>query len=157
MKCGDFVLELEEFLAAHPGAPGTMPAHLKVHAEVCGACTARWRTAARSRLLLMELRPPEPPAADPYFLNRVRARIQAQRGRPFATLAGLRVAWKDLIVAGALCAVTLGAFVYNLRRTERPNADEAIVLDVPHIDPHHPADSHRQPQTADALVSLIYP
>ncbi|MGH9393816.1 MAG: hypothetical protein ACRD1E_06565, partial [Terriglobales bacterium] len=64
---------------------------------------------------------------------------------------------RDLVLASALFAATLSSFVYNFRRTERPNADEAMVLDVPHLNPMHPADDHVRPQLADVMLNLMNP
>lgn len=159
MSCREFLGLLEDYLAQHPGsAPGAVPIRMGGHAQTCRRCQKRWETAVRSRGLLAGLRSNEEPPSDPYFLGRVRARIREQEARRAnAGLRGLHVAGRDLVIAAALFATTLGSFVYNFRRTERPNADEAIVLDVPHLNPMHPSDDHVRPKAADVMLSLMNP
>lgn len=159
MKCSQFIVALEEYLARHPGSPpDSVPAQWEPHVQACDRCQRRWETAARSRRLLVGLGSVAEPASDPYFLTRVQARIrEMQAHQAAAGLRGLHVAWRDVIIASALFASTLGSFVYNIRRTERPNADEAIVLDVPHLNPMHPSDDHIRPKAADVMMSLMNP
>jgi len=150
--CREFVLALEEHLALHPGAlPADIPAPLGLHAAGCSACAQRWHTAGQSRSLMAALRGPAV-VDDPFFWTRLQARMDGpSRQRSF------RVGGRELVLASALFAVTLGSFVYNFRRTERPNADEAIALDVPHLNPMHPADDHVRPQMADVMLNLMNP
>lgn len=158
--CRSFVLQLEEYLARHPDAltagSGAVPAQLAPHAQRCRSCRQRWRAAAASRTLLSPLRPPGEPATDPLFYGRLRARIatlEATRWHP----GWAEVRLRHLVLASVLFIAALGSFVYNLHRTETPNADEAMVLDVPHINPQHPADSHAQPRLADVMLNLMNP
>jgi len=159
MKCRQFIVGVEEYLARHPGTPSRqVPLQLADHAEGCVGCRERWRVAVQSRVLLAGLRPESEPTPVPFFATRVQARIREQQTRQSASnWAGMNVAWKDLIIAGVLFASTLGSFVYNFRRVERPNVDEAIVLDVPHLNPQHPADDHVTPKPADVMLSLMNP
>ncbi|MGH9482337.1 MAG: hypothetical protein ACRD1L_09620 [Terriglobales bacterium] len=161
--CKQYVVALEDYLARHPGAlSASPPPPLASHAATCHACQRSWLTAARSRSLLASVRAggePEPGAdGTAYFLTRLHARIREQEGRKaHAGLRGLRIAGRDLALAGVLFAFTLGSFVYNFQRTERPNADEAMVLDVPHLNALHPSDDHVRPQLADAMLNLMNP
>ncbi|MGH9466215.1 MAG: hypothetical protein ACRD1Y_02555 [Terriglobales bacterium] len=109
-------------------------------------------------MLLANLRP-EPgadaAAPDPWFTKRVLARIERQSAR--TGRLQWRIAGRDLALASMLFAATLGTFLYDFHRVERPNADEAIVLDVPHLNAMHPADSHVKPRLADAMMNLMNP
>ncbi|MGH9412447.1 MAG: hypothetical protein ACRD0Y_01785 [Terriglobales bacterium] len=153
VECRSFVRAAEEFLASHPGAVTYTPARLASHLERCRRCLQRWQSALASRELLTSLRSEGELAADPYFYSRLRTRIGAMRRR--SGMAEIR--WLHLALAMALFFVALGSFAYNLHRTETPNADEAMALDVPHINPQHPADSHAQPRLADAMLNLMNP
>lgn len=161
-QCRQFIVALEDYLARHPNSVAEAPpARLAEHADHCAKCQERWRVATRSRSLLASLRHPAEPgseAFDAHFLTRLNARVREQERQIAARgFFGLRVAGRDLTLAALLFACTLGSFVYNLQRTERPNADEAMVLDVPHLNPMHPADDHVHPQLADAMLSLMNP
>lgn len=159
MQCTEFILALEDHLACHPGPAGAEPPlRLRDHAEACWRCRDRWHTAAGSRLLLAELREPaQPTELPPYFLTRLRAEISRQSQPLPRGFRGLRIAARDLVVAALLFTGALGSFLYNFQRTERPNADEAMVLDVPHLNPAHPADDHIRPRNADVMLSLMNP
>jgi len=153
--CHEFVLALEDHLGLHPGElPEAVPATLELHASNCPACAGRWREAARSRSLLAALRSQTSAAAmeDGYFWTRLQAALEAAPRRRLIPVGG-----RDLVLASTLFAVTLGSFLYNFRRIERPNADEAIVLDVPHLNPMHPSDDHVRPQLADVMLNLMNP
>ncbi len=157
-KCREFVWGMEEYLAQHPGPDPQLPSRLEPHVRRCGACSAGWERAVRSRQLLAGLRVEGEPPAEPYFLARVAARIEAEeRRRARSRLLGRPVRWRDVALAGTLFAATLCTFVYGVRRTERRNADEAIVLDVPHLNPNHPAASHVKPKLADVMLNLMNP
>ncbi|HUX67105.1 MAG TPA: hypothetical protein VMV31_06425 [Terriglobales bacterium] len=162
MKCKQFVVALEDYLGRHPGAlAADLPHALQPHASACPRCQRRWSTAARSRLLLGGLRPsPEAVEAglDPFFLTRLQARIYAQEHAPaLFGLRGWQIAGRDLVLAAVLFAGTLGSFLYNFHRIETPNADEAMVLDVPHLNPQHPSDDHVRPKLADVMLNLMNP
>ena len=161
MKCKQFVVALEDYLGRHSGVlAAELPHALQPHASACRRCQQRWSTAARSRLLLGGLRhPPEAePALDPYFFTRLQARIHAQQHAPsLFGLRGWQIAGRDLVLAAVLFAGTLGSFLYNFHRIETPNADEAMVLDVPHLNPQHPSDDHVRPKLADAMLNLMNP
>lgn len=152
-ECRRFIREAEDFLATHPGTLGCTPARLGPHLGSCRACTHRWRVMLASHCLLSSLQAEKEPAADPYFYERVRARIQALQPRYRRT----EIRWLHLALAAALFVAALGSFAYNLHRTEMPNADEAMALDVPHLNPQHPADSHVRPRLADAMLNLMNP
>lgn len=160
--CRQFVVEAEDFLATHPeAAPLEVPPALRPHAAACRGCQARWLEASRSRRLLTPLR--EQAAAqrvpDPHFLTRVRGRIQLCQAQPsgWRDWLGLNIAARDLVIAAVLFFCTLSAFIYNFHRIERPNADEAMVLDVPHTNPQHPSDDHVRPGMADVMLNLMNP
>jgi hypothetical protein len=153
-KCRSYVLALEEFLDQHPGElPPAPAAEWARHGETCRACRRHWQVAAASRHLLSGL-PAQPLRPDPYFLTRLQARL-APQPRPW--LGGLRVGWRGLAVAATLFAVTATSFAYDLHRTESPNADEAMVLDVPHVNALHPSDDHLRPSLSDAMLNLMNP
>jgi hypothetical protein len=157
-KCQEFVLGIEDYLAQHPGPEAQLPSRLEAHAQRCGRCREGWERAQRSRRLLAAVRVEGEPPAEPFFLTRVQARIEVEaRRRTKAGLLGRPVRWRDVAIAGALFAATLCTFVYDVHRTERPNADEAIALDVPHLNPNHPAGSHVKPKLADAMLNLMNP
>jgi hypothetical protein len=157
-KCHQFVLGIEDYLAQHPGPDVSLPSRLERHALRCRSCRKGWEEARRSRRLLAQLRLEGEPPAEPFFLTRVQARIEAEaRRRAHSGLLGRPVRWRDVAIAGALFAATLCTFVYDVQRTERPNADEAIALDVPHLNPNHPAGSHVKPKLADAMLNLMNP
>ena len=154
LSCRPFLLQLEEFLDQHPGPlPSLPPGEWGHHSRHCSACLERWRTAARSRILLAGLQAP-PAAPDPYFFQRLQTRL-APQPRPW--LGGLRISWRSLTLAGTLFAVTATSFAYDLHRTETPNADEAMVLDVPHVNAMHPSDDHVRPTLSDAMLNLMNP
>lgn len=160
MKCKHFIVALEDYLGRHPGELlAELPSPLRSHASACARCEHRSRVAFRSRRLLAELRPGDEPCPDPYFFTRLQARIAAQQQHPPVRfgLRGWQVAGRDLTLAAILFAGTLGSFLYNFHRIESPNADEAMVLDVPHTNPMHPSDDHQRPQLADAMLSLMNP
>jgi len=151
-KCHQFAMEVEAYLDRHPGpAPVAVPSQLAAHAGECTTCAEAWTQAAASRTLLSHLA--EAPVSEDttYLATRVRALI-ADRERRY-----LPVAWKEMAVAAVLFAFTLGSFVYNIRRTESPNIDEAIALDVPHLNPQHPSDDHQRPGRADVMLTLMQP
>ncbi|TAN21804.1 MAG: hypothetical protein EPN33_09070 [Acidobacteria bacterium] len=151
--CRRFIREAEDFLATHPGAAGGAPVRLAPHLGICRLCTRRWQVMLASHSLLHRLQAEKEPAADPYFYERLRARIQTLQPR----YRRAEIRWLHLALAAALFVAALGSFAYNLQRTEMPNADEAMALDVPHINPQHPADSHVQPRLADAMLNLMNP
>ncbi|MGH9478435.1 MAG: hypothetical protein ACRD1A_04325 [Terriglobales bacterium] len=136
----------------------TPPPGWNRHLETCRHCQADWERAARSRVLLASLRA-EPDASatepDPWFARRVLARIERESARPGRLK--WKIAGRELALASMLFAATLGTFIYDFHRVERPNADEAIVLDVPHLNPMHPADSHLQPRMSDVMLNLMNP
>lgn len=152
-ECRRFIREAEDFLATHPGALEATPARLVRHLGTCPPCMHRWRVMLASHCLLGSLQAEKEPAADPYFYERVRARIQALQPR----YRRAEIRWLHLALAAALFIAALGSFAYNLHRTEMPNADEAMALDVPHLNPQHPADSHLRPRLADAMLNLMNP
>ncbi|MGH9476985.1 MAG: hypothetical protein ACRD1C_11730 [Terriglobales bacterium] len=150
--------ELEEYLTRHPDAGGGLeagqaPGGLEGHFRACRECRQRWRVTMASRMLLTSLRSPGGLLADPYFYGRVRARIEALA----PAQRWVEIRWRHLVLASLLFATALGSFVYNIQRTETPNADEAMVLDVPHLNPQHPEDSHLQPRLADVMLNLMNP
>ncbi|MGH9468045.1 MAG: hypothetical protein ACRD1Y_11895 [Terriglobales bacterium] len=153
-NCRKFILAAEEFLDGHSGpAPLPIPASMNSHLASCTACRERWATVLRSRSLTLSLQTGEEPALDPYFYDRLRARIAAARhGR-----ARFEIRWRHVVLACALFLACLSSFAYDMHRTETPNADEAIALDVPHINPQHPSDSHLHPRLADAMLNLMNP
>ena len=152
MRCRQFAIEVEGYLDRHPGpAPASVPTQFAGHARECAACAGAWAQAAASRSLLASMADATTPNDIPFMSARVHALI-ADRERRF-----LPVAWREMVVAAALFAVTLGSFVYNIRRTERPNIDEAIALDVPHLNPLHPSDDHLHPGNADVMLILMRP
>lgn len=159
MSCGEFARNIEQYLseyvdqAGENGGSGMLPEHL----QTCRRCAERWRQALASHRLLATLREPaaEP---DPYFLTRVQARI-AQINRPaprwqarFAAQIG--AARRDLVLAAAVLAITLGSFYLDLQRTETPSIAEAVALDVPHVHWRHPSQDHG-PGATDVLLSLL--
>lgn len=148
---------VEDFLERQP-APGTeLPAGLAEHAAGCRACATQIENALRSHWLLQALQAEAEPADD-YFGTRLRARLEAlQAARRRGWMRGLSVAGRDLALAAALFATMLGSFLYNFQRTERPNADEAMALDVPHLNPMHPSDDHLRPKPVDVMVNLMNP
>ncbi|MGN6592636.1 MAG: hypothetical protein ACTHJX_07050 [Terriglobales bacterium] len=153
-KCRSYVLAVEEFLDKHPGAlPPAPAAGWAHHGEICPACRQHWQVAATSRQLLSGLQP-QPLRSDPYFVQRLQARL-APPSAPW--LGGLRVGWRGLAVAATLFAVTATSFAYDLHRTESPNSDEAMVLDVPHVNALHPSDDHLRPSLSDAMLNLMNP
>ncbi len=157
-KCRAFIMGMEEYLAQHAGPEPQLPSRLAAHAERCPACRGGWQDALRSRQLLAGLRLEGEPPAQPFFLARVRVRIQEEaERRARSRLLGRPVRWRDVAIAGALFAATLCTFVYDVHRTERPNVDEAMVLDVPHLNPNHPAASHVKPKLADVMLNLMNP
>lgn len=155
-KCREFKVALETAWDRHGEL--TPPEGWSHHLQRCSHCQADWERAARSRVLLANLRPEAATGGsepDPWFTRRVMARIERQaagRGQ-----LQWRIAGRDLALASMLFAATLGTFLYDFHRVERPNADEAIVLDVPHLNPMHPADSHARPRLADAMMNLMNP
>lgn len=155
MKCGQFMRACEEYLDLHRDPSPRLPARLAEHVQTCRRCQSRWQTTVRARGLLALLRPEGELAPDPDFLARVRARIRDRQMR--RRWMAMRVAWRDLVIALVLFVSAAGLFTYNLRRTEQPNMGEAMALDVPHINPEHPADSHQKPQAADVLLNLMNP
>lgn len=159
MSCGEFVRNIEQYLSEYVGqvgedaCSGILPDHL----QTCRRCAGRWRQALASHRLLASLREPaaEP---DPYFVTRVQARI-AQTSRPaprwqtrFAAQIG--AARRDLVLAAAVLAITLGSFCFDLQRTETPSIAEAVALDVPHVHWRHPSQDHG-PGATDVLLSLL--
>lgn len=160
--CRQFVAAVEEFFDTHPAArPLEPPPLLQEHVAGCPACRSRWQQACQSRRVLDPLRQTgrELEEADPAFLLRLHRRIQQQQARAagWRGLFRLNIATRDLVLAAVLFLCTLGAFVYNFHRIERPNADEAMVLDVPHTNPQHPSDDHVQPGMADVMLNLMNP
>lgn len=162
--CRQFAVDAEQFLATHTGlSPAEPPVQLRSHAAQCAPCRARWQDACRSRHLLAPLRELAAAAdksnSDPHFLTRLRVRIRQQQARPtgWRTLRRLDVAGRDLLIAAVLFLCTLSAFVYTFHHIERPNADEAMVLDVPHLNPQHPTDDHARPGMADVMLNLMNP
>ncbi len=157
MSCGQFTRNLEYYLNDYLARGGPAPAH----AAACRHCARRWRTALASQALLASLRPSEPSPApeDAYFFARLQTRIahlqreQSLRwNQRFA--AQLGAARRDLALAGAVLAITLGSFCFGLHRTESPDISEAIALDVPHVHVHHPSQDHG-PAARDVLLSLL--
>ncbi|MGH9488421.1 MAG: hypothetical protein ACRD04_12645 [Terriglobales bacterium] len=145
---------MEDYLDGHPGpAAASPPEALGPHVEQCRRCGQRWTVAARSRKLLAPLQRSGEPPADPNFYARLRARIEGLEPR----WRRAEIRWRHVVLAGVLFAMALGAFVYDMHQVETPNADEAMVLDVPHINPNHPVDSHVRPQLADAMENLMNP
>lgn len=160
MNCKQFLRHVETHWDRHAGEPAPhLPRELASHAEACPRCAARLRTGQLSRHLLFSLRPPA--AADPaeterqtdLFVARLRRRLEQ---REAAAWPYLRVRWRELAVAGAMFAITLTSFIYNVRRTETPDISEAEVLDVPHVNWQHPSDDHRAGAT-DVFLSLLNP
>lgn len=160
MKCAAFKVQLEEWLER--GGAAALPGALRAHADGCARCRQGVEAALRSRVLLRALGRGVATEPSPYFAECVRARIQAAKrvqawGQAWGWMSGLRVAGRDLVLATALFGLMLGSFIYNFQRTERPNSDEAMALDVPHTNPMHPADDHVRPRAADAMLSLMNP
>ena len=160
--CRQFAVDAEQFLATHPGpAPAEPPVQLRNHAAQCATCRVRWQDASRSRRLLAPWRElaAEKSHVDPHFLTRLRVHIRQQQARPagWRALRRLDVAGRDLRIAAVLFLCTLSAFVYTFQHIERPNADEAMVLDVPHLNPQHPSDDHVRPRMADVMLNLMNP
>lgn len=153
MKCAACEVTLEEWMEIGEGQ--LLPAELQEHIAGCVRCRSRVQAALRSRVLLRSLRAKEETVDSPYFAARVLAGIRQQARKP--GWGGLRVAGRDLVLATALFGAMLGSFIYNFQRTERPNSDEAMALDVPHTNPMHPADDHARPRPADAMLSLMNP
>ena len=160
MNCKQFLPHLETHWDRHAGEPAPrLPRELASHAEACPRCAARLRTGQLSRQLLFSLRPPAPDATESerqtdLFVARLRRRLEQREAAP--AWLHLRVRWRDLAVAGAVFAITLTSFVYNVRRTETPDISEAEVLDVPHVNWQHPSDDHRAGAT-DVFLSLLNP
>ena len=158
MNCSQFVLELEEDLAAHPGLPEAIASRLAAHANGCEGCRQHWQTAVETRSLLSGLRRLDAGVPDPGFAANVGNRILARKARSaWERWRGLTIARRDLVVATVLFVITLGSFVYNFTHIERPNMDEAFALDVPHLNPQHPSDDHLRPRNADAMLNLMTP
>lgn len=156
MSCSRFVRGLEEYLDSHPETL-QVNGELGAHASRCRRCRSVMDDALRSRLLLVSLRAPQEESTDPYFLTRLHARIEAESAqRPLGFLQR-RLAWRDVLAATLLFAVSLGSFVYDVHHTETPNVDEAMVLDVPHVHPQHPLLDHRHTTPTDVLLSLLNP
>jgi hypothetical protein len=158
-KCRAFVLAVEDYLAQHPASQPQLPSRLEAHARDCARCRRGWETARQGRQLLAAIRVEGERPTEPFFLTRVQARIaqEEQRRAQAAGFLGRPVRWRDVAIAGAFFAATLCTFVYDVHRTEAPNADEAIALDVPHLNPNHPAGSHVRPKLADAMLNLMNP
>lgn len=156
MRCSGFVRALEDYLASHPDAV-QVNGQLGAHAVGCPRCQQRLELALRSRVVLSALRTPPAEGVDPYFLTRLQARIEGERRRRSGTPFRRPLAWRDLAVATMLLVVSLTSFVYDVHRTEAPNVDEAMVLDVPHVNFRHPSLDHRHVTTSDVLMSLLNP
>jgi hypothetical protein len=157
MTCRQFRLASEEFLDRHGNpSPGPPPAELQHHITACVTCAGQWERALKSRVLLASLRAPEPPV-DPYFMQRLQAHLQAATAareairRPWQLAVGMR----QFVAVASIFVVTIAMFVFDMARIERPNVDEAIVLDVPHADALHPADDHLRVDRADVILSLL--
>jgi len=155
MKCRQVQLAFEDRLDALPGvAAEPLGRDIQAHLELCEVCAAEVRRAQQSRMLLSALRREAEPAADPFFFTRLQARLRAQ-ARPVVSFWHLGVGRRDLLVAMLIFLVSLGSFVYDVHRIERPSADEAIALDVPHVNTQHPSDDHRAADSQDVMLSLL--
>lgn len=161
MSCGDFNRNLEHYLSDYAGAAARGEAgawQAPEHTLRCARCQERWRQAVAVHGLLASLRE-APGETDPYFFTRVEARIAAagqasQRSWRARWAAQLGAARRDLIVAGAILALTFGSFCFDLQRTESPSIAEAVALDVPHVHWRHPSQDHG-PGATDVLLSLL--
>lgn len=156
MRCSGFIRALEDFLASHPDAV-SVNGQVAAHAAGCQRCQQRLQWALQSRMVLSTLRTPPAEGVDPYFLTRLQARIESERRRRLGSLLQRPLAWRDLAVATMLLVVSLTSFVYDVHRTETPNVDEAMVLDVPHVNFRHPSLDHRHVTASDVLLSLLNP
>ena len=154
MKCRQVQLDFEGRLDAVPGSSSEpLGRDLQAHLESCARCAAEVTAAQQSQWLLGALRREGEPPADPYFFTRLQARLRTE-ARPSITFWHLGVGRRDLLVATLIFLVSLGSFVYDVHRIEQPNADEAIALDVPHVNVQHPADDHRA-DSQDVMLSLL--
>lgn len=137
-----------------------LPAPIREHAAVCSACALRLQSALESRELLAALLPEADlePAVDPYFYGKLRAQIGSKREVPRRSLRSLGVLWRDVAVAGLVFAATLSTFLYGLSRTEVPNADSAIAVDVPSTNPYlTPERLNGRATPVDVMVSVLLP
>src|SRR6185312_9766144 len=127
--CRRFILEIEDLLDRGSACDSARDSRVPQHAHACASCGDRWRAAQLSRRLLAGIEPPNR-TADPYFWTRLQARLHPVR---LPRWSGVGAKARDWAMASALFAATLGLFVYNIKRTEVPNANEAMALDVPHL------------------------
>ena len=156
MTCRNFRTALEEYFdtrpAVGPSASGGLSRDLSDHVRTCKHCAGEYRDAVRSRILLSSLKDEAQPQADPYFFTRLQARIREQ-ARSFSVWR-LPLGVRDVVAVVAVFLIMLGTFIFNFQRLESPNIDEAIAVDVPHVNALHPSDDH-QPHSEDVMLSLL--
>lgn len=132
-----------EELSAHADGMARHPQRIVNHLAVCTACSRRYAELRAMREALRELPAPE---AQPYFMSKVRARLEEQEPAAEPLLARFMY-----VVPGIIVALVL-AVVYFLVMPPSPER-AAIGVDAPEI--AYDVRWQRDEEVVAALVSLM--